>query len=66
MHSFPFLSFQKLLYVTLTFTLLLGAAQLRKLFRQGQKMFLPRSCYAPNVILIRKTFQYIWAKKFPV
>ena len=35
-----------------------------KLSCQGQKIFLPISCHAPNMILIRKTFQYIWVKKF--
>ena len=72
---FPSFSFQFVSYVNFIFTeificysdfyFIARNYNWKKLSRQGQDMFLPRSCYAPHIILIRKMFQYVWVKKLP-
>ena len=72
---FTSFSFQFVSYVTFTFKeificysdfyFIARNYNWKKLPRQGQEMFLPRSCYAPYIILIRKMFQHIWVKKLP-
>ena len=50
-----FYTLQKILFVTVSFTLLLGAVHLRKTIPSRPENVFTK-IYAPNMILIRKTF----------